>query len=85
MTINLTEVMVKPSLFGPEVKKDLYKEVAEAVYQRACTLEQSRFANRLFESTGEIEIEDKEAQWITEAISGFRFWIQEPILAQMNK
>jgi len=84
MKINLTQVTLKPTIAGPEVTKNLTREVAEAIYQDAKTLAATSFALRLFNAEGEIEISEEEKGFIETAIRMFKYWVQAPILDMLK-
>lgn len=84
MKINLSKLTVRPSIAGPEVEQDLTMAVAEAVYANCASLAEMKFALRLSEAKGEVEISGDEAAYIRKAVASFRFWAQLPILEQLD-
>ena len=85
MIIDFTKMSIKTSLRGAETIVDMSAVVAEAVYQYAVDFATHKLAHRIDESTGEIELNEKEAQAIKCAISGFKFYAQIPILKALGE
>lgn len=84
-TINLSNVTFRPTLAGPEITQDVYKDVAEAIYQNATTLAQHVFAQRLFGAGGEIEVSNDELGFIKASLKGFKYFFQESILKAIGE
>lgn len=58
--------------------------VAEAVYQAASNFAEHKLAHRIAESEGDIELTAQEANTVKRAISGWRFFVQKPILEALG-
>lgn len=58
--------------------------VAEAVYQAASNFAEHKLAHRIAESEGDIELTDREVAAVKRAISGWRFFVQKPILERFG-
>ena len=84
-TINLSNVTFRPSLAGPEITENVYKDVAEAVYQNATTLAQHVFAQKLFGADGELEVSKEELDFIKSSLKGFKYFFQESILKAIGE
>lgn len=85
MKINLTALTFKPTIAGPEITKDLHKDIAEAIYQSASTLAEHSFALRLYQSDGEIEATKEEIGFIKAILPGFRYFVQDAILKAIEE
>lgn len=80
MKINLTALTFKPTIAGPEVTKDLHKDIAEAIYQQASTLAAHKFALRLYDADGDIEVSAEDIKYIKAALPGYKYYVQEAVL-----
>lgn len=86
MKVNFTKLKVRPSLMTEETEEmDLTKEVANALWQVARNAEEADFALKVLHSEGDIEIDGKQAEKITEATNAFAWFAKQPILEQLNK
>lgn len=85
MTINLTKLKVRPTIAGPEIEQDLTMTVAEAIYANCSSLAEMKFALKLSEAKGDIEISEAEAGYIRKALASFKFWAQLPIIEQLDR
>lgn len=83
--IDFTSVAIKPTLGGPEIKENIGKVLAEVIYQKATTIAESSFAHRLYEAKGEIEVSEEEIEFIKTVLPNFFYWLQEAILAVIEK
>lgn len=80
MKVNLTQVMVKPSLKLEEpVALNVGKELAEIIYSSSKTLEHTLFAERLYKAEGEIEVSETERQLMLSHIDTFMYWARKPL------
>lgn len=84
MKINLTNIEIKPTLSGAAVKHNFSKEVAEVIYQQAKTLKEADFAQRLYHSEGDFEIDAQEKEILLTAVSNFLWWAQEPLRKEIE-
>ena len=58
--INLAAVEARPSLFEAAKTVNLARDLGNIIYFNAATIPDLRFGERLFDSTGEIEVSDEE-------------------------
>lgn len=84
MKLNLTKLKIKPTLKGEAVEQDLTAVVAEAIYSNCASLAEMKFAIRLSDTKGDIDITKEEVAFIRKALPAFRYWVQMPILEQLN-
>lgn len=59
--------------------------VAEAVYQAASNFAEHKLAHRIAESEGDIELTAQEVNTVKRAISGWKFFVQMPILSLLGE
>lgn len=59
--------------------------VAEAVYQSASNFAEHKLAHRIAESTEDIELNAQEVNTVKRAISGWKFFVQKPILEALGE
>ena len=70
-----------PTLDGKVPQTDDFTQaVAEAVYQAASNFAEHKLAHRIAESADDIELTAQEINTVKRAISGWKFFVQKPIL-----
>ena len=78
--INLAAVEARPSLFEAAKTVNLARDLGNIIYFNAATIPDLRFGERLFDSTGEIEVSDEELQLIKGAVPSLLAWAQDAVL-----
>lgn len=84
MKINFTQLKCKPTRKGAEVTMNLAEQVGEAIYQSAATRLDKKLADKVGDSTGEIELTDDEVKVVKNATKGFLFWAKEAVWGALN-
>lgn len=86
ITVDFSQLEIQQSLFAPPVKKDLQKEVADAIWQRASSVAESSFAHRLFDATpGPIELSEEEIAWVRKSLMGRYQWFVQAVNKAIDK
>ena len=85
MKVSFKSVPVQPTLGGAAEPVDLTQIVAEAVYQNAANFDQHKLAHRICDSDGEVELSDTDVKAIKDAIAGYKFFVQKPILEALGE
>ena len=78
--INLAAVEVRPLLIEGPKTVNLAKDLGNIIHFNASTIPDMRFGDRLFDSTGEIEVSDEEIKLIRAAVPSLLAWAQEAVL-----
>lgn len=78
-TINLTAVSLRPTLTAPAIEQNMAKEIGDAIYRNSKSITELRFGEKLYDSSGDIEVSDEEIGFIKAILPGFFFWAQEAI------
>lgn len=85
MKVSFKNITYYPTLDGKEPKtEDLSGIIAEAVYQNASNFAEHKLAHRIADSK-DLELTPQEASAVKRAISGFRFFVQKPILERLGE
>lgn len=85
MKVNFKNITYYPTLDGKEPKtEDLSGIIAEAIYQNAANFAEHKLAHRIAESE-DLELTPQEVSAVKRAISGFRFFVQKPILERLGE
>ena len=77
--INFAAVTARPSLFEEAKTVNLARDLGNIIYFNASTIPDLRFGERLFDSTGEIEVDEHELQLIKDAVPSLLAWAQEAV------
>lgn len=85
MKVSFKDLEVKSTLNGASERIDLTNIVAEAVYQNAANFDQHKLAHRICDSDGEVELSDTDVKAIKDAIAGYKFFVQKPILEALGE
>ena len=76
-TIDLTAVKVRRSLSDTkETELNLAHEIGDAIYRNSRSIPELRFGERLYDSTGPIEVSEDEIRYIKDALVEFFAWAQ---------
>lgn len=84
MQVNLI-CKARPNLMVEETDINFYKEVANAIYVNARTASEAKFALRIVEAVGEIEINDEEKGYIKKVAETFVYWAKAAILKAIGE
>lgn len=79
MKINFTQIKCKPTRKGAEVSLNFAEQVGEAIYQTGKTRLDKKLADKVGDSTGEIELTDEEVTTVKNATANFLFWAKEAL------
>lgn len=83
MKIDFSSIKFRPSLFEEEKTiSDFHRQLANAIWQQK-DVAAGRLALRLFDNP-EIEIDETEKGFITEALESFVQWVKSPVLEKLN-
>ena len=86
LKVNLTAVPAQQSLKAGKVELfNVAKEIGDYIYQNTQDPEEFKFAIRLFNTEGEIELTDVELEIVEKACGVFPFWLQTGIASVISE
>lgn len=85
--INFTEVKVATSIKKDDFKvEDMRETLADAMYKNASKIGYMSLAMKIYNSKGEVELDEKETQLLKEFCQGFPLFVQDALgLIEVNK
>lgn len=86
LKVNLTAVPAQQSLKAGKVELfNVAKEIGDYIYQNTQDPEEFKFAIRLFNTEGEIELTDVELEIVEKACGVFPLWLQTGIASVISE
>ena len=86
LKVNLTAVPAQQSLKAGKVELfNVAKEIGDYIYQNTQDPEEFKFAIRLFNTEGEIELTDVELEIVEKACGAFPLWLQTGIASVISE
>ena len=84
-TVDFVNIMVQPDLTSEEkVQVNIAKELGNAIYKEAKTLDRDILARLIYDSSGPISISDEEAEYIKDTfIVKLPYYVQKEILPSL--
>lgn len=84
-TVDFVNIMVQPDLSSEEkVQVNIAKELGNAIYKEAKTLDMDLLARLIYDSKGPITIRDEDAEYIkNEFIVKLPYYVQKEILPSL--
>ena len=84
-TVDFVNIMVQPDLASEEkVQVNIAKELGNAIYKEAKTLDRDILARLIYDSTGPITISDEDAEYIKNTfIIKLPYYVQKEILPSL--
>lgn len=81
MKIDLTKIMVQPSLLKEAKEADVHEIVADLIWKDCAKddIKKADFALRLLHSDGEIEVTQEELNYISGTTSVMKYWLAKGI------
>lgn len=83
--IDLTKIKARPNLYADETEINFCKEVANVIYIHAKTASECKFALKLVDATGPIEMNDEELGYLKKAFNEFHYWARKPLFEAIGE
>lgn len=84
MYVNFTKISIK-DIEGKEQMADFSQQLGNQLYMTGHNIEECELGKRIYFAKGEVELNDKEAQIVTNAIQGWSYVARMAIDAAMKK
>lgn len=84
MYVNFTKVQIK-DIEGKEQMADFSAQLGNQLYMTGRNIDECELGKRIYFAKGEVELNDKEAQIVTNAIQGWSYVARIAIDAAMKK
>lgn len=84
MKVNFSKIIIK-DIEGREVQADFQKQLGNQLYMQGRNIEECELGKRIYFAQGEVELSDKEAAIVKQAVAGYSYIARTAIENQLNK
>ena len=72
MKVNFAKIIIK-DIEGREVEADFQRQLGNQLYMQGRNIEECELGKRIYFAQGEVELTDKEAAIVTQAVQGYSY------------
>ena len=72
MKVNFAKIVIK-DIEGREVEADFQKQLGNQLYMQGRNIEECELGKRIYFAQGDVELTDKEAAIVTQAVQGYSY------------
>ena len=72
MKVNFSKIVIK-DIEGRDVQADFQRQLGNQLYMQGRDIEECELGKRIYFADGEVELNDKEAAIVTQAVQGYSY------------
>lgn len=82
--VNFSKIIIE-DIEGREVEADFQRQLGNQLYMQGRNIEECELGKRIYFAQGEVELSDKEAAIVKQAVAGYSYIARTAIENQLNK
>lgn len=84
MKVNFSKIIIK-DIEGRDVQADFQKQLGNQLYMQGRDIEECELGKRIYFAQGDVELTDKEASIVKQAVAGYSYIARTAIEEQIKK